>query len=181
MTKILKEDWLDRELQKVQHQWNEKGPSGKMIWDRRRKMNWIDKMDVLAGRHDLTDYELEVAMDDFGISHDLKDYKPDGSYTDAGAKKMFGDKKPKIKMTPTFKGVPLKPKVGRQTVRTENKDWGEAEKMNQYVTMLQKERSVNLWAEAKKVNMFPPPVDGKKTMTGKPQNNAKINPKEKGL
>ena len=57
----------------------------------------------------------------------------------------------------------------------------EAEVMNKYVTMLQKERSVNLWAEAKKVNMFPPPVDGKKTMTGKPQNNAKINPKEKGL
>jgi hypothetical protein len=57
----------------------------------------------------------------------------------------------------------------------------EAEVMNKYVTMLQKERSVNLWAEAKKVNMFPPPVDGKKTMTGKPQNKAKINPTEKGL
>ena len=54
----------------------------------------------------------------------------------------------------------------------------EAETMNNYMKVLEKERHVNLWAEAKKVNMFPPPVDGKKTMTGKPQNKAIINPKE---
>ena len=57
-------------------------------------------------------------------------------------------------------------------------DWDEAETMNKYMKVLQMERHVNLWAEAKKVNMFPPPVDGKKTLTGKPQNKAVINPKE---
>ena len=54
----------------------------------------------------------------------------------------------------------------------------EAETMNNYMKVLEQERHVNLWAEAKRVNMFPPPVDGKKTMTGKPQNKAIINPKE---
>ena len=54
----------------------------------------------------------------------------------------------------------------------------EAETMNKYMKVLEQERHVNLWAEAKRVNMFPPPVDGKKTMTGKPQNKAIINPKE---
>ena len=57
-------------------------------------------------------------------------------------------------------------------------DWDEAETMNKYMKVLQMERHVNLWAEAKKVDMSPPPVDGKKTMTGKPQNKAVINPKE---
>ena len=57
-------------------------------------------------------------------------------------------------------------------------DWDEAETMNKYMKVLQMERHVNLWAEAKKVDMTPLPVDGKKTMTGKPQNKAVINPKE---
>tara|TARA_B100000085_G_scaffold14617_1_gene12649 strand:+ start:1354 stop:1785 length:432 start_codon:yes stop_codon:yes gene_type:complete len=60
----------------------------------------------------------------------------------------------------------------------ENEAREEAETMNKYMKVLEKERHVNLWAEAKRVNMFPPPVDGKKTMTGKPQNKAIINPKE---
>ena len=59
-----------------------------------------------------------------------------------------------------------------------NSDWDEAETMNKYMKVLQMERHVNLWAEAKKVDMTPLPVDGKKTMTGKPQNKAVINPKE---
>ena len=54
-----------------------------------------------------------------------------------------------------------------------------AYEMNNYVNVLQRNRNINLWSEAKKVNMFPPEVKGKKTMTGKPQQKATINPKEK--
>jgi len=54
-----------------------------------------------------------------------------------------------------------------------------AYEMNNYVNVLQRNRNINLWSEAKKVNMFPPEVKGKKTMTGKPQQQAIINPKEK--
>jgi len=173
----VKEDWLDKELEKVQHQWNEKGSDGKMLWDRRRKMNWIDKMDVKAGRYDLSDYELDSAMNDYGISHNLKDYNPDGSYTTAGSKKMFGSSKPKQKMTPTFKGKPIKPKTGRQTVRTESVE-AMAHEMNSYVKTLSIARHKNIWAEAAKKGEDPEPVKGKKTMTGEKQSDVKINPKE---
>jgi len=160
MTELLKEDWLDNELKKIQHVWMKKGPDGKFLWDKRRKMNWIDNMDVKAGRYDVSDYELEQAMADYGIGYNLKWYNKDGSYTKEGEKQGLLDVSEESKV---------------------NKDQEEAEKMNQYVTMLQKERNVNLWAEAKRVFNFPPPVDGKKTLTGKPQQKATVNPKEKGV
>ena len=181
MTKPLKEytDRLENELQKVQHQWNALDPAGKPLWDRRRKMNWIDKIDVIAARLDYTDYEVEEAMNDYGISRNLKDYNPDGSYTKAGHQKMFGKPIKQMKVTPTFKGVPLKPKVGRQTVRTENKEWKEAETMNRYVNTLSMDHSINIWTEAAKRGEDPEPVKGKKTFTDKPQVKVQINPKER--
>jgi len=56
----------------------------------------------------------------------------------------------------------------------------EAETMNKYVNVLSQNRMVNMWAEAKK-GIDLPPVSGKKTLTGKSQEQIKINPKEKGL
>ena len=152
MTKILNEDWLDKELRKVEHEWMKKDPHGKFIWNKRMKMDWLDKMDVKAERYDMTDYELEKAMADYGIGHKLKWYTPDGGYTTEGGKQGLLDVQERH----------------------------EAENMNRYVAILQKERHVNLWAEAKRVFNFPDPVDGKKTLTGKPQQKAVINPKEKG-
>ena len=153
MTKILNEDWLDKELRKVEHVWMKKGPDGKFLWNKRMKMNWLDKMDVKAERYDTTDYELERAMSDYGIGHNLKWYTKEGGYTTEGGKQGLLDVQERH----------------------------EAENMNRYVAMLQKERHVNLWAEAKRVFNFPDPIDGKKTLTCKSQQKAIINPKEKGV
>ena len=47
--------------------------------------------------------------------------------------------------------------------------------MNAYMNTLSKNRSVNLWAEAKE-GENPEPVSGKKTLTKKPQDTVVINP-----
>ena len=152
MTKILKEDWLDKELQKVELEWMKKGPDGKFLYNKSKKMKWLDKMDVKAEKNEVSDHELEQAMADYGIGHKLKWYTTDGGYSPEGKKQGLLDVQERH----------------------------EAENMNRYVAMLQKERHVNLWAEAKRVFNFPDPVDGKKTLTGRPQQKAVINPKEKG-
>jgi len=51
----------------------------------------------------------------------------------------------------------------------------EALEMNAYMNTLSKNRSVNLWAEAKE-GENPEPVSGKKTLTKKPQDTVVINP-----
>ena len=95
------------------------------------------------------------------------------------------DKKKIAKVTASFKKsfkitkdkedeLDAKEKAERERNQAEES----AHEMNKYMKVLQMERHVNLWAEAKKVDMHPPPVDGKKTLTGKPQNKAVINPKE---
>ena len=49
--------------------------------------------------------------------------------------------------------------------------------MNAYMNTLSRDRSVNLWTEAKKWE-DPEPVSGKKTFTKKPQDKVVINPEE---
>ena len=49
--------------------------------------------------------------------------------------------------------------------------------MNAYMNTLSRDRSVNLWTEAKQ-GEDPEPVSGKKTFTKKPQENVVINPEE---
>jgi len=148
----IKEDWLDKELRKVEMEWMKRGPDGKFLYDKGKKMKWLDKMDVKAEKNEVSDHELEKAMADYGIGHKLKWYTPDGGYTTEGGKQGLLDVKERH----------------------------EAENMNRYVAMLQNERHVNLWAEAKRISNVPEPVDGKKTLTGKAQQRAIINPKEKG-
>ena len=160
--KIIKEDWLDNELKKIQHVWMKKGPDGKFLWDKRRKMNWLDKMDVKAGRYDLTDYELQQAMLDYGVGYDLKWYTKDGGYTPQGEKEGLLDVQ-------------------------ENKDHEEAETMNRYMNVLSLKKSVNMWEIAKNTapagdfdgGEDPEKVKGAKTMTKKTQEKVKINPVEK--
>ena len=49
--------------------------------------------------------------------------------------------------------------------------------MNAYMNTLSRDRSVNLWTEAKQ-GEDPEPVSGKKTLTKKPQDKVVINPEE---
>ena len=49
--------------------------------------------------------------------------------------------------------------------------------MNTYMNTLSRDRSVNLWTEAKQ-GEDPEPVSGKKTFTKKPQDKVVINPEE---
>ena len=49
--------------------------------------------------------------------------------------------------------------------------------MNAYMNTLSRDRSVNLWTEAKQ-GEDPAPVSGKKTFTKKPQDKVVINPEE---
>jgi len=57
------------------------------------------------------------------------------------------------------------------------KDHDSAIQMNTYMNTISRDRSVNLWAEAKQ-GEDPEPVSGKKTFTKKPQEKVVINPEE---
>ena len=96
-----------------------------------------------------------------------------GGMGKAGKKQVADFKKKYGKMNKKEAELDAKEKEERE------KNESLAYEMNNYVNVLQRNRNINLWAEAKKVNMFPPEVKGKKTMTGKPQQQAIINPKEK--
>ena len=152
MTKILKEDWLDNELKKVQHVWMKKGPDGNFLWDKRKKMNWIDKIDVKADRQGMSDYEIQQALSDYGIGYNLKWYTKDGGYSPEGEKQGL------LQVTEKYKD-----------------DWVEAEVMNRYVNTISMDHTKNIWSEAAKRGTDPEPVKGK-TFTNKPQVKVQINP-----
>ena len=78
---VIKEDWFDNEVKKVEKKWMSKDKRGKYTMNKRAKMNWIDKIEAKADQYDMTDFELEDALDDYGISIKLKDYDKDGGYT----------------------------------------------------------------------------------------------------
>ena len=78
---VIKEDWFDNEVKKVEKKWMSKDKRGKYTMNKRAKMNWIDKIEAKADQYDMTDFELEDALDDYGISVKLKDYDKDGGYT----------------------------------------------------------------------------------------------------
>ena len=77
----IKEDWFDNEVKKVEKKWMSKDSKGKYTMNKRAKMLWLDKIEAKADRYDMTDFELEDALDDYGISKKLKDYDKDGGYT----------------------------------------------------------------------------------------------------
>ena len=60
---------------------------------------------------------------------------------------------------------------------SKEQDHESAIQMNSYMNTLSRDRSVNLWSEAKQ-GENPEPVSGKKTFTKKPQDTGVINPKE---
>ena len=78
---VIKEDWFDNEVKKVEKKWMSKDKRGKYTMNKRAKMNWIDKIEAKADQYDMTDFELEDALYDYGISIKLKDYDKDGGYT----------------------------------------------------------------------------------------------------
>ena len=78
---VIKEDWFDNEVKKVEKKWMSKDKRGKYTMNKRAKTNWIDKIEAKADQYDMTDFELEDALDDYGISIKLKDYDKDGGYT----------------------------------------------------------------------------------------------------
>ena len=85
----IQEDWLDNAARKIEKKWMAKDSKGKYTMNKRAKMKWIDDIMVKADRVGMTDFELEDALDDYGIAMDLKKYERDGSYT-AKAKKEYG-------------------------------------------------------------------------------------------
>jgi len=60
---------------------------------------------------------------------------------------------------------------------SKEQDHESAIQMNSYMNTLSRNRSVNLWSEAKQ-GENPKPVSGKKTFTKKPQDKVVINPEE---
>ena len=60
---------------------------------------------------------------------------------------------------------------------SKEQDHESAIQMNAYMNTISRDRSVNLWSEAKQ-GEDPEPVSGKKTFTKKPQDTVVINPKE---
>ena len=60
---------------------------------------------------------------------------------------------------------------------SKEQDHESAIQMNSYMNTLSRDRSVNLWSEAKQ-GENPDPVSGKKTFTKKPQDKVVINPEE---
>ena len=60
---------------------------------------------------------------------------------------------------------------------SKEQDHESAIQMNSYMITLSRNRSVNLWSEAKQ-GENPEPVSGKKTFTKKPQDKVVINPEE---
>ena len=60
---------------------------------------------------------------------------------------------------------------------SKEQDHESAIQMNSYMNTLSRNRSVNLWSEAKQ-GENPEPVSGKKTFTKKPQVKVVINPEE---
>ncbi len=60
---------------------------------------------------------------------------------------------------------------------SKEQDHESAIQMNSYMNTLSRDRSVNLWSEAKQ-GENPEPVSGKKTFTKKPQDKVVINPEE---
>ncbi len=60
---------------------------------------------------------------------------------------------------------------------SKEQDHESAIQMNSYMNTLSRNRSVNLWSEAKQ-GENPEPVSGKKTFTKKPQEKVVINPEE---
>ncbi len=60
---------------------------------------------------------------------------------------------------------------------SKEQDHESAIQMNSYMNTLSRNRSVNLWSEAKQ-GENPEPVSGKKTFTKKPQDKVVINPEE---
>ena len=65
----------------------------------------------------------------------------------------------------------------QQEEMSKEQDHESALQMNAYMNTLSRDRSVNLWNEAKQ-GEDPEPVSGKKTFTKKPQENVVINPEE---
>ena len=60
MTKKIKEDWVDKEAEKVERRWDS--------MNKRAKMKWLDFMQSKTDRsHDYTWPEVEDALDDHGI------------------------------------------------------------------------------------------------------------------
>ena len=60
---------------------------------------------------------------------------------------------------------------------SKEQDHESAIQMNSYMNTLSRDRSVNLWSEAKQ-GENPEPVSGKRTFTKKPQDKVVINPEE---
>ena len=60
---------------------------------------------------------------------------------------------------------------------SKEQDHDSAIQMNTYMNTISRDRSVNLWAEAKQ-GEDPEPVSGKKTFIKKPQEKVVINPEE---
>ena len=56
---MVKEDWVDDEARKVERRWKS--------MTKQAKVRWVDMMHDKAGKRNLSDFELEDWLDDYGI------------------------------------------------------------------------------------------------------------------